>query len=71
MRKRLDALIGDMIAGGIRFPDARYEFEKRFVAQVLELQNGNLSRTAKVLDIHRNTLRTKITQFKLRSKLKC
>ena len=69
MKKKLDALIAEMIAGGIRFTDARLEFEKRFVSQVLELENGNLTRAAKVLDIHRNTLRSKIDQFKLRRKL--
>ena len=69
MKKKLDALITEMIAGGIRFTDARHEFEKRFVAQVLEREKGNLTRAARVLDIHRNTLRSKIEEFKIRRKL--
>jgi DNA-binding NtrC family response regulator len=55
-----------MIGKGIRFREARREFEKRFIAQVLERENGNLSRAAKVLRIHRNTLRKKILEYKLK-----
>jgi DNA-binding NtrC family response regulator len=65
LRERLDNLIEDMIEGGIRFPDARREFEKRFLAQVMELEKGNLSRAAKVLHIHRNTLSKKLQELKL------
>ena len=60
LRERLDHLIEDMIVGGIRFPDAKREFEKRFLAQVMEIEKGNLSRAAKVLHIHRNTLSKKL-----------
>jgi DNA-binding protein Fis len=54
-----------MIAGGIRFPDAKREFEKRFLSQVMAKENGNLSRAAKVLHIHRNTLSKKLQELKL------
>lgn len=66
LKQKLDSLIEEMISKGIRFPEARREFEKRFVAQVLERENGNLSRAAKVLRIHRNTLSKKLLDFKLR-----
>jgi DNA-binding NtrC family response regulator len=66
LKQKLDSLIEEMISKGIRFPEARQEFEKRFVAQVLERENGNLSRAAKVLRIHRNTLSKKLQDFKLR-----
>lgn len=66
LKQKLDSLIEEMISKGIRFPEARREFEKRFVAQVLERENGNLSRAAKVLRIHRNTLSKKLQDFKLR-----
>ncbi len=54
-----------MVSKGIRFPEARREFEKRFLAQVLERENGNLTRAAKVLRIHRNTLSKKIQEYRL------
>jgi DNA-binding NtrC family response regulator len=57
-----------MISKGIRFPEARREFEKRFLAQVLDRENGNLTRTAKVLRIHRNTLSKKIQEYRLQSR---
>ena len=66
LKQKLDSLIEEMISKGIRFPEARREFEKRFVAQVLERENGNLSRAAKVLRIHRNTLSKKLQDFKLK-----
>ena len=65
LKQKLDSLIEEMISKGIRFPEAVREFEKRFLVQVLEKENGNLSRTAKVLHIHRNTLSKKIQDYRL------
>lgn len=53
-----------MVERGIRFPDAKREFERRFLAEVMARENGNLSKAAKVLDIHRNTLSKKLTDLK-------
>ena len=47
------------------FTEARREFEKRFIARVLQRHRGNLSRAAKDLKIHRNTLGKKIEEYKL------
>ena len=68
MKQRLDELIAEMIAGGIRFPEAKREFEKRFLARVLEQEKGNLSRAARALQIHRNTLSKKLDELKLKPK---
>ena len=65
LNKKLDDLVENMIEGGIRFPDAKREFEKRFVALVMERERGNLSRAAKALHIHRNTLSKKMSELKL------
>ncbi len=65
LKQKLDSLIEEMINKGIRFPEARHEFERRFLAQVLEREKGNLSRTAEVLHIHRNTLSKKLQDHKL------
>jgi transcriptional regulator with PAS, ATPase and Fis domain len=54
-----------MIEKGILFEDARREFEKRFIARVLQQHRGNLSRAAKDLKIHRNTLGKKIDEYNL------
>ena len=65
MKQALDSLVSEMIDRGILFEEARREFEKRFIARVLQRHKGNLSRAAKDLKIHRNTLGKKIEQYKL------
>ncbi len=66
LKQKLESLVEEMISKGIRFQEARQEFEKRFIARVLERENGNLSRAAKVLRIHRNTLSKKILAYKVK-----
>jgi len=65
LKQRLEALVSEMIDRGIVFTDARREFEKRFISRVLQRHKGNLSRAAKDLHIHRNTLGRKIGELKL------
>ena len=66
LRDRLEDLVDEMISKGIRYEDAHREFEKRFIAQVLTKVEGNLSKAADLLGIHRNTLSRKITEYRLR-----
>ncbi|HET7294997.1 MAG TPA: helix-turn-helix domain-containing protein [Vicinamibacteria bacterium] len=63
----MDSLISQMVDRGILFSEARREFEKRFIARVLQRHRGNLSRAAKDLRIHRNTLGKKIVEYKLQA----
>jgi transcriptional regulator with PAS, ATPase and Fis domain len=65
VKNQLDALINQLVEHDIPFEDAVSEFEKRFIRKVLEKNNGNLSKAAKTLRIHRNTLSRKITALKL------
>ena len=55
-----------MVERGILFDEAVGEFEKRFIRRVLDRHNGNQSRTARALGMHRNTLSRKIAQHKIR-----
>jgi DNA-binding protein Fis len=66
IREQLERLIDEMIAKGVRFEDAQREFEKRFIAHVLDQSKGNLCRAADLLGMHRNTLSRKITEYRLR-----
>jgi len=66
MNERLDRLIEEMVAKGIRFPDATREFEKRFITRVLAASDGNLSKAADVLGLHRNTLSRKIAEHRIK-----
>lgn len=67
MKDQLDGLVTQMVERGILFDEAVGEFEKRFIKRVLDRNNGNQSRTAQVLGIHRNTLSRKIGEYKLSS----
>jgi Fis family transcriptional regulator len=54
-----------MVEHGILFDEAIGEFEKRFIKRVLDHVEGNQSRAAVMLGIHRNTLSRKIVEYKL------
>lgn len=63
MKKKLEELVAEMVERGILFEDAVAEFEKYFVLSVLKKTNGNLSKAADVLRIHRNTLSKRAEKY--------
>lgn len=65
MRDQLEGLVSQMVERGILFDEAVCEFEKRFIKRMLDRTNGNQSRAAELLGIHRNTLSRKIDLYKL------
>ena len=65
MKDQLESLVGQMVERGILFEEAVNEFEKKFIKRVLDRSNGNQSRAARLLGIHRNTLSRKIDIYKL------
>ena len=65
MKDQLESLVNQMIEQGILFTDAVSEFEKKFIKQVLENNNGNHSKAAVALGIHRNTLSRKVDDLGL------
>ncbi len=65
MKEQLEGLVNLMVERGILFEEAVAEFEKRFIKRVLDRANGNQSRAAQILGIHRNTLGRKIGRYKL------
>ena len=66
MNEKLERLIEEMVSRGIRFTDATREFEKRFITRVLAASDGNLSKAADVLGLHRNTLSRKIAEHRIK-----
>ena len=66
MREQLERLIDEMVTKGVRYEDAHREFEKRFITRVVHGCDGNLSRAADRLGVHRNTLSRKIQDLKIR-----
>ncbi|MFN0121335.1 MAG: helix-turn-helix domain-containing protein [Blastocatellia bacterium] len=63
MKAELEKLIEQMIDGGILYEEAVREFEKRFILNVLQRHNHNLSRAATALGIHRNTLSKRLEEY--------
>jgi DNA-binding NtrC family response regulator len=65
VKDQLESLVGQLVDRGILLDEAVTEFEKKFIRRALERANGNQSRAAKVLGIHRNTLSRKVEAYKL------
>ena len=63
MKSRLEALAVEMVERGILFEDAVADFEKHFILTVLKRTNGNLSKAADELRIHRNTLSKRVEKY--------
>jgi DNA-binding NtrC family response regulator len=66
--ERLERLVEEMVDAGVRFDDGLREFEKRFITRVLKRCDGNLTRAAAQLGLHRNTLTRKIGTYKIKRK---
>jgi DNA-binding NtrC family response regulator len=66
VRERLQQLVEEMIDKGIRYEDARREFDKQFITRVISTSEGNLGQAAKTLGVHRNTLTRRLRDLKLR-----
>ena len=66
MNEKLERLIDEMVERGVRFPEASREFERRFIAKVLAESDGNLSKAADALGVHRNTLSRKIAELRVK-----
>jgi DNA-binding protein Fis len=65
VKDQLEGLVSQMVERGILFDEAVGEFEKKFIKRVLERVEGNQTRAAQLLGIHRNTLSRKIDVYKL------
>jgi Fis family transcriptional regulator, factor for inversion stimulation protein len=68
VKEQIDRLISEMVNAGVFFQDAVSEFEKKYIRKVLEASDGNQSRAAKALGIHRNTLGRKMEEYHLASR---
>ena len=67
MRDQLDSLVQQMIERGVRYEDARREFEKVFITRALQRSNGCVGDAAELLGIHRNTVTRKMTEYRIKT----
>ncbi len=63
MHARLEALIEEMLDGNILLSEALDEFEKLYIKKALYRNNEHLSKTAKALGIHRNTVSKRVAEY--------
>jgi len=63
IRAKLETLVDDMLDGHILLDEAIAEFEKIYIQRALERHRDHLSRTARVLGIHRNTLSKRVAHY--------
>lgn len=68
VHKLLDQLVAEMVNRGVHYQDARREFEKRFLAQVIQKSDSNLCKAADALGVHRNTLARKMKELKIKTR---
>ncbi len=68
IKQVLEEIIDEMVAKGIYWTEAVSQFEKLFILRALEKSNGNLSRAADTMGVHRNTLSKKLREHKIDKK---
>ena len=68
VREQLDSLVQQMLDRGVRYEDARREFEKVFITRALQRSNGCLGDAAELLGIHRNTVTRKMSEYKIKNR---
>ena len=66
MRDLLERLVSEMLDKGIRYDDARQEFEKLFIGRALQRTRGNVGEAAELLGLHRNTIARKIAEYRIK-----
>ena len=60
---QLSQIVGELARSGVTLEQARKEFEKQYIVATLRDHQGNFSRSAEKLGVHRNTLRNKVSNL--------
>jgi DNA-binding NtrC family response regulator len=68
IKQVLEEIIDEMVAKGIYWTEAVSQFEKLFILRALEKSDGNLSRAAETMGVHRNTLSKKLREHRIDKK---
>jgi DNA-binding NtrC family response regulator len=68
LHQRMELIIKDMVEKEIGLKDALREFEKIFFEQAAKKHQGNKTKMAQALGIHRNTLHNRAKLLKIKKK---
>lgn len=63
---RMSDLVEELVSCDLPLSQGVREFEKQYIVACLRRHEGNLTRSAKSLGIHRNTLRNKVGSLGIR-----
>jgi DNA-binding NtrC family response regulator len=65
---KLETVIREIVDKELQLKDVLKEFEKIYIETAMRKYKGNMSRMAKALGIHRNTLRNRTKSLKISRK---
>jgi DNA-binding NtrC family response regulator len=68
LHQRMELIVKDMVEKEISLKDALREFEKIFFEQAAKKHEGNKTKMAQALGIHRNTLHNRAKILKVKKK---
>jgi DNA-binding NtrC family response regulator len=68
LHQRMELIVKDMVDKEISLKDALREFEKIFFEQAARKHQGNQTKMARSLGIHRNTLHNRAKLLKVKKK---
>jgi DNA-binding NtrC family response regulator len=68
LHQRMELIIKDMVEKEINIKDALREFEKIFFEQAAKKHEGNKTKMAQALGIHRNTLHNRAKLLKVKKR---
>jgi len=68
IHQKLEAVIKEMVERELRLKDVLREFEKIFFEQTAKKYEGNKTKMAEALGIHRNTLQNRAKALKIKKK---
>jgi DNA-binding NtrC family response regulator len=66
VRDQLDKLVQELLEKGVRYDEARREFEKMFISRALQRSTGNVGDAAALLGLHRNTIARNISEYRIK-----
>ena len=68
IKDRLEAIVDELVAKGILWPEAAHQFERLFIRRTLEQTGGRIGSAARLMGIHRNTLAAKMRRHEIQRK---
>lgn len=66
IHQKMEIVINEMVEKELLLRDALKEFEKIYIETVAKKYKGNMTKMAKALNIHRNTLHSRAKSLKVK-----